>query len=181
MMAFKQAKHDLRTSLRSLNDKLNHRLHSASSPDMNYDQWLKSHQPFNWLAEFYQIIEGNGSFDVIIGNPPYVVYSSSNLDYRVSNYTTTKARNLFSFCIERSLSLINKASYLSMIVPISLSNGANYKSLRELLYKRGTTHYSHYAGDSHPSCLFTGVQQNLTIFVSSPDEHNTYTTNYFSR
>lgn len=178
MMAFKQAKQDLRELLKSLNDKLNHRLHSASSPDMDYDEWLKSHQPFNWLAEFYQIIEGGLGFDVIIGNPPYVVYSASNVSYSVQKFATSKARNLYAFCIERALLLINKRSYFSMIVPISLSNGANYKEVRKLLYTRGTTYYSHYAGDSHPSCLFTGVQQNLTIFVSSPENNNVFTTNY---
>lgn len=47
-----------------------------------------------------------------------------------------------------------------------------------MLNKRGTTYYSHYAGDSHPSCLFTGVQQNLTIFISCPNHNNTFTTNY---
>ena len=41
MIAFKQAKHDLRKLLKSLNDKLNHRLHSASSPNMDYDEWLR--------------------------------------------------------------------------------------------------------------------------------------------
>lgn len=178
MMAFKQAKHDLRELLKTLNDKLNHRLYSATSPNISYDEWLKSHQPFNWIAEFYQIIEGNGGFDVIIGNPPYVVYSANSFEYGVNGYTTIKTRNLYAFCIERSLLLINKAAYLSMIVPISISNGNNYKSVRELLYQRGTTYYSHYAGDSHPSCLFTGVQQNLTIFVSSPLNYSSFTTNY---
>ncbi|MDE7462857.1 MAG: Eco57I restriction-modification methylase domain-containing protein [Muribaculaceae bacterium] len=178
ILAFKQAKHDLNKLLKSLNDKLNHRLHSASSPNTNYEEWLKSHQPFNWLSEFYQIIEGNHGFDVIIGNPPYVVYSANNFEYSVNGYTTIKARNLYAFCIERALSLINNSAYLSMIVPISISNGNNYKAVRDLLYQRGCTHYSHYAGDSHPSCLFTGVQQNLTIFLSSPLGHSTFTTNY---
>ncbi|MDE5923982.1 MAG: SAM-dependent methyltransferase, partial [Muribaculaceae bacterium] len=38
MMAFKQAKHDLRELLRSLNDKLNHRLYSATSPNISYNE-----------------------------------------------------------------------------------------------------------------------------------------------
>lgn len=178
IIAFKKAKHDLRELLLSLNDKLIHRLHSATSPQMDYNEWLRTHKPFNWLAEFYQIIEGNHGFDVIIGNPPYVVYSANNFDYKVDNFETAKAKNLYAFCIERSLFMTNSFSYISMIVPISISNGANYKSVRELLHKRGTTLYSHYAGDSHPSCLFTGVQQNLTIFISSPYNHDVFTTNY---
>lgn len=189
MLAFKQAKHLLRERLIALNDKLNRRLYLGTNgmnvPDgvdftltKEYKDWLTSHQPFHWLAEYYQIIEGNKGFDVIIGNPPYVVYSASNVSYSVQNFVTSKARNLYAFCIERALSLINNNSYFSMIVPISLSNGANYRIVRDLLYKRGTTYYSHYAGDSHPSCLFTGVQQNLTIFISSPNNNNIFTTNY---
>jgi methylase of polypeptide subunit release factors len=39
---------------------------------------LSLHQPFHWLAEFYQIIHGNGGFDVIIGNPPYIEYNKKD-------------------------------------------------------------------------------------------------------
>ncbi|MDE7496733.1 MAG: SAM-dependent methyltransferase, partial [Muribaculaceae bacterium] len=83
MVAFKQAKYDLRECLMELNDKLNRRLFLASTGFNNtqgadfttsqaYRDWLVSHHPFHWLAEFYQIIQGNHGFDVIIGNPPYV-------------------------------------------------------------------------------------------------------------
>ena len=51
-------------------------MHAATQ--LEYEDWLKSHQPFHWLAEFYQIIKGNGGFDVIIGNPPYVEYSKKD-------------------------------------------------------------------------------------------------------
>ncbi len=52
---------------------LNHHLYNATASNIPYDKWLKSHQPFNWIAEFYDIIHGNGGFDVIIGNPPYII------------------------------------------------------------------------------------------------------------
>ena len=46
------------------------------------------------LAEFYEIIQGNGGFDVIIGNPPYVEYNKkvkgvavSDI-YKINGYTT---------------------------------------------------------------------------------------------
>ena len=177
MASFKQAKHDLNVRLSALREQLNLRLHSATSNEP-FDKWLTSHQPFHWLAEYYGIIQGNGGFDVIIGNPPYVVYSNNKFDYQIRNYLTIKARNLYAFCIERALRLVNKDSYLSLIVPISLSNGSNYFTVRQLLANRGTVIYSHYAGDSHPSCLFNGVQQNLTIFNSSSKGNATFTTNY---
>ena len=177
MAAFKQAKENLNKRLQSLNEQLNQRLFSATGTG-TYDKWLTSHQPFHWLAEYYAIIQGNGGFDVIIGNPPYVIYAANKFVYQILYYQTIKARNLYAFCIERALKLLNEKSYCSMIVPISLSNGTNYVTVRELLSKRGTIIYSHYAGDSHPSCLFNGVQQNLTIFNSSPKGNAIYTTNY---
>ena len=179
MAAFKRAKHDLKVRLANLNDLLNRQMYGSVSSTVDYDAWLSSHQPFHWLAEFYEIINDHGGFDVIIGNPPYVVYNSSRFEYQVDNFVTIKARNLYAFCIERSFSLINSLGSISMIVPISLSNGSNYMSVRKLLASRGLVCYSHYAGDSHPSCLFNGVQQNLSIFISSPSNDKiTYSTKY---
>lgn len=167
MTTFKRAKADLKERLKALNDLLNRRMFMASA-GTDYEAWLASHQPFHWLAEFYEIINGNGGFDVIIGNPPYVVYNPQKFNYQVRHFVTIKARNLYAFCIERSSCLVNHDGRISMIVPISLSNGGNYTSVRTLLSLRGEVYYSHYAGDTHPSCLFNGVQQNLTIFISSP-------------
>lgn len=126
ILVFKQAKHDLRERLFILNDKLNRRLFLATSgyqpkdgedftSTKAYRDWLASHQPFHWLAEFYQIIEGNHGFDVIIGNPPYVGYTRKNKEtgkavietYRVANYyKTLPSSNLYAFTIERSKDLL---------------------------------------------------------------------------
>ncbi len=54
--------------------------------------WRASHQPFHWFSEFYGIMN-SGGFNVIIGNPPYVVYSTSKVEYKLNaqNYTTGTA------------------------------------------------------------------------------------------
>ena len=65
MAAFKRAKHDLKVRLATLNDLLNRQMYGSVSSTVDYDAWLSSHQPFHWLAEFYEIISGNGGFDVI--------------------------------------------------------------------------------------------------------------------
>ena len=178
---YKNAKQELKNRLKKLDELLNKKLYAStvSEGSLKYEDWLKSHQPFHWLAEYYDIINGNGGFDVIIGNPPYVVYNPSKFDYQIGQFVTIKARNLYAFCIERSNYIVNSEGRISMIVPISLSNGSNYLPVRKLLSERGLVYYSHYAGDSHPSCLFNGVQQNLSIFVSSPsNSHIIFSTKY---
>jgi DNA repair exonuclease SbcCD ATPase subunit len=41
-----------------------------------FAHWQQTHQPFHWWVEFYGIMK-RGGFDVIVGNPPYVEYRSS--------------------------------------------------------------------------------------------------------
>jgi len=173
MATFKQAKWDLKQRLLSLNDLLNHRMH-ATANYLAYEEWLKSHQPFHWLAEFYQIIKGNGGFDVIIGNPPYVVYTKKSKEsgksvseiYRLANYKTIGCNNLYAFCIERSLNLLSQIGKFGMIVPISLPSTASMGDLREYIISNSKQQWiSNYS--DRPTGLFAGVHQMLSIIMAS--------------
>ncbi|MBW2654743.1 MAG: hypothetical protein JRC91_07370, partial [Deltaproteobacteria bacterium] len=63
--AHKKAKYNLTKRLDDLNEKLNEYLASTyginkEKQKKKYTEWVESHQPFHWLSEFYEIINGNG-------------------------------------------------------------------------------------------------------------------------
>ena len=125
MTAFKKAKSELYQRLNTLNDLLNHKMYGAVDSAKGYNAWYQSHQPFHWLAEFYEIINEHGGFDVIIGNPPYVEYNKkvkgvavSDL-YKLVGYKTLSCGNLYAYVLERSKNIMRQEGYISMIVPLS--------------------------------------------------------------
>ena len=164
--AFKRAKLRLKKDLDELNDLLNRKLYqsTASVEALTYDRWLRTHQPFHWLAEFYEIISGNGGFDVVIGNPPYVEYSKIRDTYKVSGYKTENCGNLYAFIIERSL-YISRKKTCGMIVPTSSLSTVRMKPLQNILVQRGLIHSTY---GFRPAKLFDGgtsANIHLSIFL----------------
>jgi hypothetical protein len=182
MATFKRAKADLKDRLKALNDLLNRRLFMASA-GADYEAWLASHQPFHWLAEFYEIINGNGGFDVIIGNPPYVEYTRRNTHtgksvaemYKIRNYGTEPCSNLYAFVIERSMSIAKNHDNISFIVPLTIASNNNMAIVRNLICATGQVYFSHF--EIRPAKLFDGVDQRLTIFIlKNSDNHHVMST-----
>jgi hypothetical protein len=177
---FKAAKEELNKRLKELNHELNLLLHKQSG-GLKYDDWLASHQPFHWFAEFYEIIHDRGGFDVVIGNPPYVVYNRRDKKtkksvedlYKIENYSTRPTNNLYSFVIERSFDIIS-SNCIGMIIPLTSISNNNMLELRSLIFSKGVQYYSSY--EIRPSKLFEGVDQRLTIFLIRPAESKVNTT-----
>lgn len=183
MATFKRAKADLKERLKALNDLLNRRLFMASA-GADYNAWLASHQPFHWLAEFYEIINGNGGFDVIIGNPPYVGYTRKNKEtgkavceiYKVQGLSTLPTSNLYSFTIERSRNIMHKKAKIGMIIPISAFANDSMVELQDLIKSDFANLYIS-TFHQRPAQLFAGVLQRLSIFIASKNDANIiYTT-----
>ncbi len=181
--AFKKAKGELKTRLKALNDLLNQRMFMAARGNItSYDAWLSSHQPFHWLAEFYEIINGNGGFDVIIGNPPYVQISanSSNLSYLPSHISASiNCGDLYGYCLERMMQL--NPDKLGIIIPLSLTATNKMERLKKHLIEVSSHLWtSYFSASAQPCTLFEGVRHRLMILVSElgKEECKVYTTNF---
>ena len=166
-----EAKQELGKVLGEFNEELNKYaaelygiMHDVKPDD--YARWKESHQPFHWFAEFYDIIE-NGGFDVVIGNPPYVVYSAAKKQkdsYTIKGYRTEKCDNLWGFFTEAAVTLLKQGGDCGMIVPIALPSTNLTKVVRKNLISNSRHLFiSSYA--KSPSALFNGVRQRISIFL----------------
>lgn len=170
MAAFKRAKHELKERLAQLNDLLNHQMFGAVGTTFDYDAWYQSHQPFHWLAEFYEIINGHGGFDVIIGNPPYVTFTDYSLPYSVKNYITYNSKNLFALVGERCVQMSNRFSSIGYIIPLSGMSIDSFSKFQNIIYHNSESWNSFYSGDRNPSELFTGVKIRAGIYIARKSE-----------
>lgn len=165
---FQDSKKELRQQLAEVNKELNCYLAREYGVDLNkftaFEKWRKSHQPFHWFVEFYNIIS-RGGFDVIIGNPPYVEYKNVKNDYVIRDFATIDCSDLYAFTIERSLELLYKSGRVGMIVPISIVSTDGFDSLRKLLTEKKYFSWSLNFAE-RPSKLFTGVEKRLTIWIT---------------
>lgn len=169
-----KAKSELRTRLADLNESLNlyasfqYGIEKNDKPKQ-YQEWLHSHQPFHWFAEFYGVLyddEGRfKGFDVVIGNPPYVEYSKVQKSYSIQKITIKSAGNLFAFVIERSLSILANKGLMGLIVPISSFSTDRMKPLQSLIQQKTSNLWVSSFG-IRPQKLFEGAEQRLSILLA---------------
>ena len=177
---YKNAKQELKNRLKKLDELLNKKLYAStiSGGSLKYEDWIKSHQPFHWLAEYYDIINGNKGFDVIIGNPPYVEYSQARKIYKLENagFKTLECGNLYAIVFERCLNITHHLSFTGMIVQLPIVCSERMKNAQTLLSERNSWIYTF---DDRPGKLFDNLEHiRATIFLSTNNVGPIYGTKY---
>lgn len=195
---FKKAKDDLNGRLTKLTDdldnvlyvdqydgdeRISHKDHAEGDSKISqaYKKWLGTHQPFHWFAEFYEIVQGKGGFDVVIGNPPYVEYAKAQNTYTINNeMKTLECGNLYVFVLEKSIAIKSNDGIIGFIVPISLTAAQRMKPIQNLLFRCDAINYlSNFA--LRPAALFPGVMQRLSIIIHKYSKlAANYTTDYLT-
>ncbi len=179
-------KRRLQERLKVLEEELNS--HLASEYDVSsgnktaYAKWLKSHQPFHWFIQFYGILN-NGGFNVVIGNPPYVVNTPEKVHYKIQAdlFTTYASKNLYAYVFERSLQLGNSSTAVGMIVQLTALSAEKMSSLQDLLLRRGMLVSSVFP--RRPESIFDGVEMPVTIMISrssTPTLHTTRVNRFYT-
>ena len=172
-------KAELRVKLKVLEDELNRYLaveHGVNASNkVAYAKWLKSHQPFHWFIEFYGILNAGG-FDVIIGNPPYVVNTPEKVKYQIREalFTTYSAKNLYAYVFERSLQLGARNGTSGMIIQMTALSAEKMSTLQDILLERGSLIVSAYP--RRPESIFDGVEMPVTIMISRSTKQTLQTT-----
>jgi len=92
---------------------------------------------FVWEEEFSEVFK-NGSFDIVIGNPPYVnIANISNEEYRIylrNSFKVAKNKSdLYSFFVEKSVNLLRENGLLGFIISNSWLGTDSFSEFRKFL------------------------------------------------
>lgn len=137
---------------------------------------FKDKKPFNWEEEFPQVFE-QGGFDVIIGNPPYVIIDSNNNDlkYFQNEFQSSKGGkiNLYKLFIEKSIFLLKDGGLLGFICPSNYISSKDSYELRKFLLNN--TNLIEIIEYSEKDKIFHNVTQALTTIVLRRKKYNNET------
>jgi len=162
----------LNEDLKNLNESLNELLHDRYYSYVKFEDWEKTHLPFHWFSQFYEIMHDKKGFDVVIGNPPYVEYSNVSGQYSLKKYRTEKCGNLFSFVMEKAFLLTKQNGFIGFIVPISLPSTPRMFQLRKIISNNSSTVFCANFAD-RPGNLFSGVHQKVSVCLMRNEMNST--------
>ena len=104
------------------------------------DAGITGELAFNWEKEFPQVFK-DGGFDVVVGNPPYVLCQPSNTEekllkfynnFEVANYKI----DLYHLFFEKGIKILNSKGYLGFITPNTYLTNKYTVNLRKLILEK---------------------------------------------
>lgn len=101
----------------------------------------KTAHPFNWKKEFESVFK-QGGFDVVVGNPPYVLLegefrNDDMITYFRKKYASASYKiDLYHLFIERGLYLLKENGKLGFITPSNFLSNNGLVSLRETILEK---------------------------------------------
>ncbi|PZX10275.1 N-6 DNA methylase [Breznakibacter xylanolyticus] len=119
---------------RKLND-LNNNIKCGNS--LIDEQIIAGEKAFNWQTQFPEIFD-KGGFDIIIGNPPYVLCQPSNTNEIILNYyksfeVSSYKIDLFHLFYEKSIKNLKEKGLLGFITPNTFLTNKYIQSLRNFI------------------------------------------------
>lgn len=104
--------------------------------DTIYDIY-QNNDNINILNEDFTKYITENKYDLIIGNPPYIVIKKQQVLKEYNKYFDGRP-NIFIIFIIKSLNMLNKNGILSFILPKNFLNCLYYNKTREYIYKNYT-------------------------------------------
>jgi len=134
-------KRELMKEIDQLREKVNSQLNESLK---KYFDQPEEKRPFNWEFEFPEVFdsektEGQKGFDVVMGNPPYLLMQISNtpkevLDYVEANFKVAQYKiDSYHLFLEKAISLLNLNGFHSFIVPNTFLINKHTNRLREYI------------------------------------------------
>ncbi|MCQ2964152.1 MAG: N-6 DNA methylase, partial [archaeon] len=124
---------------------------------------------FNWEEEFKEVF-GEGGFDVVIGNPPYVrqeLINSNEKTFLKENYEScTDSTNLFVGFFEKSLKVLKNSGLFSVICSNKFATVDYGKNLREYLLNYDIIQYCDLTGED----VFDDAEVDPCIIIVKKDK-----------
>lgn len=113
---------------------------------------------YDFITEFK-----NNTYDIIVGNPPYVEDNKSGLELKV------RYGNIYANVLDNSSTILNKNGVMGFVVPISYVSTPRMTPIREVLSDRLNKHFILSFAD-RPDSLFSAAHQKLCVCIFGKQE-----------
>ncbi|TLS71988.1 hypothetical protein FE246_06070 [Aliarcobacter thereius] len=137
---------------------------------------------FVWQEEFKEVFE-QGGFDIVIGNPPYVVLSQNDISNLYFNkyYFVSKGgkTNLYKLFFEKAINILKINGLLGFITPSNYLTSKDSLTLRNFLINN--TKISNIIEYSESDNVFENVVQSVAILTLEKEITDNYIISFFNK